>query len=137
LTEQQLVDFHRDGFVGVKGLVESSLVNRMVQYTDQALAQETGPAEYEADLGYPDLPVSRQAEGDRTLRRLLQTIGRNPVFMDLATHPDTLICLRQPPGEELVLPLAHHNCWSKRPATAPPQVGTRISGTGESRDRNW
>ena len=131
LTEKQLADFHRDGFVGVKGLVESSLVNRMVQYTDRAVAQETGPVEYEADLGYPGSPVSRQAAGGRTLRRLLKAIGRNPVFMDLATHPDILIRLRQLLGEELVLPLAHHNCIMVK----APRYGT---ATGWHQDiRYW
>ena len=131
LTEQQLVDFHRDGFVGVNGLVETSLVERIVQYTDRAVAQEAGPAEYEADLGYPGSPVSRDAPGGRTIRRLLKACGRDPAFTDLATHPDILVRLRQLLGEELVLPLAHHNCIMVK----APRYGT---ATGWHQDvRYW
>ncbi|MBT5876654.1 MAG: phytanoyl-CoA dioxygenase family protein [Candidatus Latescibacteria bacterium] len=109
-TEHELADFKRDGFVKVTGLVEPSLIDRILEYTDGAVAKHVGPIEYESDLGYPGAPDSRDAPGGDTVRRLLKAFGRDPSFTELASHPQIVTRLRQLLGSELVLPLAHHNC---------------------------
>ena len=109
-TDDELAVFHRDGFVKIPGLVDESTIDRILEYTDRASLMELGPIEYESDLGYPGAPESRDAPGGRTIRRLLQAIGRETVFSELATHPEILTRLRQILGKEIVLPLAHHNC---------------------------
>lgn len=109
-SEHELAAFKRDGFINVPGLVEPSLIDRILEYTDRAVAEHVGPIEYESDLGYPGAPESRDAPGGDTVRRLLKAFGRNPVFTELASHPQILTRLRQLLGAELVLPLAHHNC---------------------------
>lgn len=109
-TEQELADFHRDGFITVKGLIARELVDRITGVTDHAVAEEIGPVEYESQVGYPGAPKSLDAPGGRTIRRLLQAIGRHPVFTELAVYPGLLTHLRQLLGPEIVLPLAHHNC---------------------------
>lgn len=109
-TEQELSDFEKNGFVCVRGLVDRTLVDRIVQFTDDAVARELGPIEYESQLGYPGAPESIDAPGGRTIRRLLQAVGRHPAFTELAIYPGILARLRQILGPELALPLAHHNC---------------------------
>ena len=109
-TEQELAYFHRDGFLAVKGLIDRALVDQITAVTDQAVAEKIEPVEYESQVGYPGAPKSLDAPGGRTIRRLLQAIGRHPVFTELAIHPPILARLRQLLGSEIVLPLAHHNC---------------------------
>jgi phytanoyl-CoA hydroxylase len=109
-SHQELADFDRDGFIQVKALVDRSLIERIVQITDESVAREIEPIEYESALGYPGAPASLDAPGGRTIRRLLKAIGRHPAFTELAVYPGVLARLRQLLGPEVVLPLAHHNC---------------------------
>lgn len=130
-SEQELSDFRRDGFLCVRRLVNPDLVDRLVQITDEATTAETGPVEYESQVGYPGAPPSLDAPGGRTIRRLLQAIGRHPAFTELAVYPSILARLRQLLGDEIVLPLAHHNCVMVK----APQYS---SSTGWHRDiRYW
>lgn len=130
-TDGEVAQFHRDGFIVVRGLADQSLVSQMRQVTDAGLAGEIPPLEYEADLHYPGAPESRDATGGKTVRRLLQAHSRHVVFTQWISRPALVTRLEQLLGVPAIMPLAHHNCiMTKHPAYS--------SGTGWHQDiRYW
>lgn len=77
--------FERDGYLVVRGLCPETLRARLLDACRLHLEPVLGPVEYEADLGYPGAPASRQAEGGSTVRRLLNAFSRDQAFRDWAT----------------------------------------------------
>ncbi|MDA0832290.1 MAG: phytanoyl-CoA dioxygenase family protein [Planctomycetota bacterium] len=122
-TDDELSQFHRDGFVIVRGLADRSLVAQMRQVTDEGLEQEIPPLEFEADLHYPGAPESRDATGGRTVRRLLQAHSRNIVFTQWLGRPALVSRLEQLLGVPVVMPLAHHNCIMTKHPDFSSQTG--------------
>jgi len=117
LTPAQVEQFHRDGFLILRGLADAATIAEMRRVTRDDLAREVAPLEYEADLQYPGAPTSFSAEGGRTVRRLKQAMTRGPVFLNWLTSPAVLHPLQQLLGPKVVCPLAHHNCiMTKEPA---------------------
>ncbi|MCZ6853093.1 MAG: phytanoyl-CoA dioxygenase family protein, partial [Gammaproteobacteria bacterium] len=55
--------FQRDGYVVVRGLCEPALCNLMREQIVASLDPLVGPAEFEADVGYPGAPTSRDGFG--------------------------------------------------------------------------
>ena len=126
--QNELEQFHRDGYIIARGLTNHADVAAMKAIAEQALAVAPGvlpPAtlvlpctsvEYEADLHYPGAPPSREAPGGRTARRLLQAYARDPLYKSWATNPVVVEKLRQLLGARIVLSQAHHNCiMTKQP----------------------
>jgi len=112
----ELAQFDRDGFVIVRGLVDSEMRRQMFECTRVALADSIGPAEYEADLQYPGAPNSRDVAGGDTIRRLKEAHGRHPVFTQFVSRQALVARLEQLLGPGVVMPLAHHNCvMTKQP----------------------
>ncbi len=113
----QLDQFTRDGFVIVRGLAGRQLCERMKPLAQRHLAQDVQPVEYEAQTKYPGSPASLDAPGGRTVRRLLQAYGRDPLFGDWATSRVIGDRLRPLLGPQIALSQAHHNCvMTKSPA---------------------
>ncbi|MGH8679157.1 MAG: phytanoyl-CoA dioxygenase family protein [Burkholderiales bacterium] len=102
--------FAREGFVISKGIAPARLCERMAAVAQDHLARQVQPIEYEADVRYPGAPLSRQAEGGRTVRRLLQGCERDPIFRKWATSPLLALRLAQLLAAEPMLSQAHHNC---------------------------
>ena len=102
--------FHRDGYLIVRGLAPTDLLERMRQVTQEGLARIIEPVEFEADLHYPGAPQSHDAEGGRTVRRLKQALTRDYAFLQWVTLPAVRDRLQQLLGPRVVCPLAHHNC---------------------------
>lgn len=70
-----------------------------------------GPVEYEADVGYPGAPQSRNVEGGETVRRLLQVYRRHRVFSQWAVSPSLAATLCELMGfSHVMLAQSHHNC---------------------------
>lgn len=116
-TPQELAQFGRDGFAIVRGMADRALCERMKSVAMRHLEQQVGPLEYEAQVKYPGAPVSLDAPGGRTVRRLLQACARDPLYRDWATSPPLAGRLRQLLGEPIELSQAHHNCiMTKNPA---------------------
>jgi phytanoyl-CoA hydroxylase len=108
--------FRADGFVIARGLAGATTCSRILAVMREHLAQEVGPAEYEAQLHYPGAPESMDAPGGRTTRRLLQAYARHPVFRDWAASPLLAQRLCQLIGPHVQLTQAHHNCvMTKQP----------------------
>lgn len=115
-TSAEVDQFRRDGFVVVSGLTSQADVARMRHITEIGLRDHVEPVEYEADVHYPGSPVSRDAEGGRTIRRLKQAHCRGYVFTEWLMYPQVLNRLKQLLGPRVVCPLAHHNCiMTKQP----------------------
>lgn len=123
--------FGRDGFVIARGLMGREMCGQMRAIAGEHLARAIEPIEYEADMHYPGAPVSRDARGGRTARRLLQAYARNALFHDWAMSPLTGARLRALIGPEPMLAQAHHNCIM----TKDPRFSSR---TGWHQDvRYW
>jgi len=103
--------FRRDGFMIVRGLCPTDVLDRMRARVERDLAGCRGPLEYEADLAYPGAPAGREAPGGSTVRRLLDALGRDPVFGEWACSPaltDRARVLLE--ADDIRVVRAHHNC---------------------------
>ena len=102
--------FRRDGYLVVPGLVPQAICAELTNAVTHDLDPLIGPAEFEADLGYPGAPPSREAEGGSTPRRLLHALARDD-FGSWALHPSVAGILRDLMAEDDVrLSQCHHNC---------------------------
>jgi len=109
--------FERNGFVIARNLAAHELCKRMTSLAQRHLAQDVQPVEYEAQTKYPGSPVSLEAPGGRTVRRLLQACARDPLFGAWATSRAIGDRLRPLLGPQFELSQAHHNCvMTKNPA---------------------
>ena len=111
--------FVRDGYHVARGLCPEELRQCLLDVSRRHLEGLLGPLEYEADVGYPGSPRSRQAEGGNTPRRLRHALSRDPLFRRWATGPEvsgrltTLFAeMHQRPFEpgEVLVSQCHHNC---------------------------
>jgi len=124
-------DFHQDGYLVLRGFAPEAACAALEQVARQQLAGAVPPVEYEAELGYPGAPSSRDAEGGGTVRRLRQAYGRDEAFRRWAGDPALVQVVEGLLGEPARLTLAHHNCVM----TKHPHFG---SETGWHRDtRYW
>jgi phytanoyl-CoA hydroxylase len=102
--------FARQGFVVLRGVIETALVRTVTQVVKDSLNPLVGPAEYEADVGYPGAPASRSDVGGTTPRRLLHAFARDDSFRQLACHPRLASELEKLLGGLPMLSQCHHNC---------------------------
>lgn len=103
--------FERDGFVIARGLCPPARVATMRARVERDLAAARAPVEYEADVAYPGAPAGRDAPGGRTVRRLLDALGRGPAFVQWACSPALTGWARTLLGTaEIRVVGAHHNC---------------------------
>ena len=131
MTASEIAQFHRDGYIVFRAMVEPTVGARMLEVTMRDLQEEVAPLEFEAEVGYPGAPASFDAAGGRTVRRLRGAFGRGEIFSSWARDPGLAQNLRLLLDEAPVLTLAHHNCVM----TKHPQFGT---ATGWHRDiRYW
>ena len=103
--------FARDGYVVVRGLAPPDACAGMAAAAEAALDPLVGPAEFEADVGYPGAPAARGARGGDTPRRLLNAYARGAEFRRWATDAGvraTLSALTG--GQRMLLSQCHHNC---------------------------
>ena len=103
--------FRRDGYLVVRGLVDRAGVEEMRATVLRALDPLQAPVEFEADVGYPGSPASRDVAGGNTPRRLLHAYSRGPVFRRRATDPGIAATLRSVMREDRIeMSQCHHNC---------------------------
>ncbi|WP_460840699.1 phytanoyl-CoA dioxygenase family protein [Noviherbaspirillum agri] len=131
LSASQTEQFHRDGYLIFRKLASSTACAEMLEVTRAHLRSEIAPLEYEAELGYPGAPISLNAPGGRTVRRLRSAYQRHACFRQWAEDARLVTWLQQLLGERVCLTLAHHNSVM----TKHPDFGT---ATGWHRDiRYW
>jgi phytanoyl-CoA hydroxylase len=109
-SEEEVARFERDGYVVVRGLVPREECAALKAAAQADLAAVKEPIEYEADTRYPGAPASHAAPGGRTVRRLLQAYGRDPLFAQWGTASAISARLKQLLGPRIALSQAHHNC---------------------------
>lgn len=103
--------FEQSGYVILRSLAATDLVEAIRQETIASLEPLLGPAEFEADVQYPGAPDNRQSTGGHTPRRLLHACGRSKIYRDWATstvlkkHLQTFLH-----SDKVMLSQSHHNC---------------------------
>lgn len=131
LSPGQIAQFHRDGYLVFRHLLEPATCEQILAVAEEQLRAALPPLEYEAELGYAGAPPSLDAEGGRTVRRLRGAYDRDQSLQKWASDHRVVGKLRQLFNEPVCLTLAHHNCVM----TKHPQYGT---ATGWHRDiRYW
>lgn len=116
LTEQEVDQFEREGWLRIRGLASPEVVAQMREISEEHLRNFVGPLEYEADVGYPLAPESRTSLGGQTVRRLRQAHCRGGAFTEWAQHPGVVQRLRRLLGPNILCSLSHHNCvMTKQP----------------------
>jgi phytanoyl-CoA hydroxylase len=111
LTELQVQQFNRDGYLIVRNLVSADVRQQMIDAVEAALNPALGPLEYESDVHYPGAPQNRMEPGGLTPRRLLNAYTRDRIFREWANDPFIVSSLKQLIGtEHLLLTQSHHNC---------------------------
>jgi len=110
LHEHGSAAFRRDGFVVLPGVLTGEECREVAAFVRDSLDPLVGPAEFEADVGYPGAPPDRDAEGGATPRRLLHAYARSPLLQALALHPRVCDALTELLGAPGLLSQCHHNC---------------------------
>lgn len=105
-----LATFERTGFMVLRGVLGTEQCTELRDFVRQSLDPLVGPAEFEADVGYPGSPTDRQAEGGSTPRRLLHAFARSQLLRDLAMLPQVAAPLTEQLGGQVMLSQCHHNC---------------------------
>lgn len=123
LSQDQQQQFWRDGYLVLPQLASPEITQSILQLAVQSLQDQVPPIEYEADTRYPGAPVSREAEGGHTARRLLQAVARAPMLMQWATHPVLTTKLIQLLGSGAKLSQVHHNCIMTKQPRFSSQTG--------------
>lgn len=103
--------FWRDGMVVLQQVADASTIAELLAVAREQLAAKQPPIEYEADVGYPGAPRSRDEHGGKTVRRLRGAYHRDPALKAWAQHAQlNHLCQIILQGDELWLTQAHHNC---------------------------
>ena len=103
--------FATEGFLVLRGVLDAATCSAVRADIQTALEPVVGPAEYEADVGYPGAPGARDAEGGQTPRRLLHAYARSAALRALARNPTVARSLRSVMAkQEIELSQCHHNC---------------------------
>ena len=131
LNNEQIANFKKWGFLVLPEFATTDFCQSLLAIIAKQLKNNQFPIEYEADVGYPGAPESRDTEGGLTPRRLLWAAERDARFLSWATHPELCYILRQLFGKKVYLSQSHHNCvMTKHPRFS--------SHTGWHRDgRYW
>jgi phytanoyl-CoA hydroxylase len=127
----QIESLRDQGFVVVPRFVPADALLQLNEVARAQLAERAQPLELEADLRYPGAPVSQNATGGTTVRRLLGAYDRHLVFARCAGAPVLREWMQSFFAEDVLISRVHHNCLM----TKHPLYG---SLTGWHRDiRYW
>ncbi|MCI0574100.1 MAG: phytanoyl-CoA dioxygenase family protein [Myxococcaceae bacterium] len=110
LTPEQCAFFASSGFLVLPSFVDGATRERMLVAVKAQVAAQQGPVEYEADVRYPGAPASREEQGGRTIRRLLQAHARGPLFSSWFEDARILGAVAHLLGGPVRQARAHHNC---------------------------
>ena len=102
LTQTQIDDFKRDGFLLLKGFADPERCDSIRQLATKHLDAKVEPIESEEEY-------QQQERSTKTTRRLRQVYDREELFRTWMTEPKMRPILKQLLGEHPVLLLAHHN----------------------------
>jgi len=100
----------RDGYCVARRLAGADFIRTVRRAVGAALEPLLGPAEFEAEVGYPGAPSNLESEGGRTPRRLLHAAARFPALGDWARSAAMADILKPWLGSGMLLSQCHHNC---------------------------
>ncbi|WP_084282576.1 phytanoyl-CoA dioxygenase family protein [Deefgea rivuli] len=112
------VAFAEQGVVVLRNFAPAEQVNAIRDAAMQGLQAREEPLELEASLAYPGAPVSSDAQGGQTIRRLRGMVARSPIFMDWATDTALIDIMRALlASDHITLTQVHHNSlMTKQPS---------------------
>ena len=117
LSDDQQAFFKEHGYVVLRGFASQQVSAALLAAAQDGLASAAAPVELETDVGYAGAPLSREAEGGQTVRRLLDADSRGTPYTEWARDPRVAAAIEQLIGGPVHLSLAHHNCvMTKHPA---------------------
>ena len=102
LTDQQVQEFHTDGFILLKQFAEPKQCDEIRELAANHLYEMIEPIESEEEY-------QQRRSGTKTTRRLRQVYDREPLFRAWMQNVEMRPVLEQLLGETPVLLLAHHN----------------------------
>lgn len=102
LDENQLKEFHENGFLVLKNFADTKLCEKILEKAKSHLENKIAPIETEQEYMQKDLEKV-------TVRRLRQVYDREAVFQDWMTNEKIRPILKQILNDTPVLTLAHHN----------------------------
>jgi phytanoyl-CoA hydroxylase len=103
--------FAADGYVVLPGFCPASTREAVAAEVRASLNPVLAPAEFEADVGYPGAPASRDVAGGDTPRRLLNAYSRFAALRPLVTSTSLGMRLSAMLGApRMMLSQCHHNC---------------------------
>lgn len=107
--------FAEDGYLVLRGVISEGECDRVRRMVVGSLAPLVGPAEFEADVGYPGAPGARSEPGGQTPRRLLHAYARHECLRDLAQCEAVVdeisrLLPRVDVDDAVMLSQCHHNC---------------------------
>ena len=108
--DQLQAEFAEQGYVVLPNVIGQSDRMGLVEQIRSAIEPLMGPAEFEADVGYPGAPIDRSAPGGKTPRRLLHAYARSDEFKALATNAQVAEVLGSLLAGSVCLSQCHHNC---------------------------
>ncbi len=117
LTNAQLAQFHKDGFIVLRGFVDAAYCDAILKVAQVHLEQQIEPIETE--LGYDSrskeyrtsvTDYGSQAKDEHIIvRRLRQVYDRNPLFKAWMEDVNIRPVLQQVLDDQVVITTAHHN----------------------------
>ncbi|NCF43835.1 MAG: phytanoyl-CoA dioxygenase family protein [Proteobacteria bacterium] len=107
---QQQEHFAAEGYVVLPNVLSPAQCGLLSEQIKQDIDPLVGPAEFEADVGYPGAPSNRAAPGGTTPRRLLHAYARSEELKALATEPQVTQTLATLLHGPVLLSQCHHNC---------------------------
>ena len=102
LDENQLKEFHENGFLLLKNFADSKLCDEIVEKAKTHLENKIAPIESEQEYMQKDI-------NEITVRRLRQVYDREEIFQKWMTNEKIRPILKQILNDTPVLTLAHHN----------------------------
>ncbi len=124
LSKQQVEQFHKDGYLIQRQLIDMSLLNEIRNQVKNHLQMRLPPFELEAELGYPKAPKSVHEAGGKTIRRLLLAYTRDIVFRQWAKNKVVKSILQQLfESEDIWFVQSHHNCIMTKQPEYSSQTG--------------
>ena len=103
-------EFATRGYTVLPRALDAGLCHSVRDFVLKALDPLLGPAEYEAETGYPGAPENLAAQGGQTPRRLLHAWSRSNLFAQLAQAPVVVQALQSLLSAPVVMSQCHHNC---------------------------
>jgi len=112
------IAFAEQGVVVLRAFAPAEQVNAIRDCAMQCLQAREAPFELEASLAYPGAPVSTEAQGGQTIRRLRGMVARSPIFMEWATDAALSKLMRALlSSDSVTLTQVHHNSlMTKQPS---------------------